>query len=389
MNETWWVKHEDLDPGQRSVIDLPLYHSHLIEGPPGSGKTNLLLLRGSQLVRSNKPNVLILTFTRTLREFIATGGHHYAFSTDNVKTLNRWHYDFLREHGVAPADDKNFTKERELRLAQIQTIVKEQQLSSQYDAIILDEAQDYLQGEVDLFFSLGDVVFAAADMRQHIYPDGKSANDWLKKRFPKVHTLKHHYRNGKRICAVADELAKGWTTFDPLSPTCMYDERRLPSSVSIQQCASIDEQVRQAISAIEIQLKAYPDEFIGILCASRKSLRDVWALVEKSSIADRAVVQSAEDGYVQFEPDKPVCVCTIHGSKGLEFRAVHMLDCENIKKSPLNRHIAYTGITRAKTSLNFYHSEALPGYLASALAILKGPAKQAKLEDLFGGPKNV
>ena len=74
MNETWWVKQEQLDEGQKAVIDLPLDQSHLMVGRPGSGKTNLLLLRGSQLVRSNKPNVLILTFTRTLREFVASRG---------------------------------------------------------------------------------------------------------------------------------------------------------------------------------------------------------------------------------------------------------------------------------------------------------------------------
>src|ERR1043165_8641782 len=124
MNETWWVKHEQLDVGQRGIIDLPLGQSHLIVGPPGSGKTNLLLLRGSQLVRSKKPNVLVLTFTRTLREFISTGGQHYAFSTENVKTLNSWHYEFLRERGVAPAKDKDFDIERKARLAQIQEIVK-------------------------------------------------------------------------------------------------------------------------------------------------------------------------------------------------------------------------------------------------------------------------
>lgn len=389
MNETWWVKQEQLDAGQQGVIDLPLNQSHLIVGPPGSGKTNLLLLRGSQMVRSKKPNVLILTFTRTLREFIATGGQHYAFSVDNVKTLNRWHYEFLREHGVAPATDKNFEIERKMRLAQIQEIVKKQELSSQYDAIILDEAQDYLAGEIDLFFALGEVVFAAADMRQHIYPTEVDSGESLKKRFAQVHTLKHHYRNGKKICTVADELAKGWNTFDPLSPTCMYDERRLPSSVSLKQCADLKNQLTEAIAAVEVQLKAYPDELIGILCASRLSLKQVWLLAQQSSIANRCVVQSAEDGYVAFEPDKPVCICTIHGSKGLEFRAVHMLDCENIKKSSLNRHIAYTGITRTKTSLSFFYSNSLPAYLESALSILSGPAKQAKLADLFGGLKNV
>jgi ABC-type uncharacterized transport system ATPase subunit len=89
MNETWWVNPKDLDPRQKAVIDIPLDESHLILGPPGSGKTNLLLLRGSQLVRSGKPNVLVLVFNRTLREFVATGGQHYAFGVENIKTLNR------------------------------------------------------------------------------------------------------------------------------------------------------------------------------------------------------------------------------------------------------------------------------------------------------------
>src|SRR5437763_16251843 len=112
MNETWWVKPNQLDARQKAVIDLPLDQSHLILGPPGSGKTNLLLLRGSQLVRSGKRNVLVLVFTRTLREFVATGGNNYAFGADKIKTLNSWHYDFLREHGVSPEKDDDFTKER-------------------------------------------------------------------------------------------------------------------------------------------------------------------------------------------------------------------------------------------------------------------------------------
>lgn len=390
MNETWWVKQDQLDGGQSGVIALPLDASHLIVGPPGSGKTNLLLLRASQMVLSGKANVLVLTFTRTLREFIATGGQHYAFNVDNVKTLNRWHYEFLREHGVRPEKDQDFATERAKRLKQIGEIVRTKTLSSQYDAIILDEAQDYLLGEIDIFFLLADVVFAAADARQQIYPDDANSTNNLQKRFPRVYPLKHHYRNGKKICLLADELAKGWTSFEPLSPTCMYDERRYPSSVTVHQCANIADQVKQAVLAIETQMKAYPDEFIGILCASRNSLKEVSEqVVGQPTIAHRAVVQSAGDGYVAFENDKQVCVSTIHGAKGLEFRAVHILDSENIKKSPLNRNIAYTGITRAKTSLSFYHSKPLPGYLASALSVIGGPVREAKLKDLFGGVNDV
>ncbi len=183
MNDTWWVKPEQLDEQQKAVIDLPSDQSHLILGPPGSGKTNLLLLRGAQLVLSGKPNVLILTFTRTLREFVATGGQRYPFGVEKIKTLNRWHFDFLREHGISPESDKDFTAERQKRLAQIQQVVAQRQLSGQYDAIILDEGQDYLPGEIDVFLKLGDAVFAAADSRQHIYPMEGVASTELEKRF--------------------------------------------------------------------------------------------------------------------------------------------------------------------------------------------------------------
>src|SRR3989442_13819482 len=120
MNNAWWVKPDDLDSRQKGVIDLPLTKSHLILGPSGSGKTNLLLLRASQMVLSGQPNVLILVFTRTLREFISTGGHQYAFGVDRIRTLNSWTFDFLRDQGVTPAQDKNFDKQRRQRLEQIQ-----------------------------------------------------------------------------------------------------------------------------------------------------------------------------------------------------------------------------------------------------------------------------
>jgi superfamily I DNA/RNA helicase len=384
MNETWWVKHDQLDEQQRAVIDLPLDESHLILGPPGSGKTNLILLRASQLVRLRKSNLLVIVFTRALREFIATGGQNYAFGTENIKTLNRWHFDFLRAHGEKPETDSDFSKERQKRLEQIQQVITREKLSGFYNAVILDEAQDYLPGELDIFFQLGEVVFAAADSRQHIYPEGIASNG-LEERFPNVYSLKHHYRNGQKICRVADELSKSWGRFDPLFPTCNYKEKLFPSSVTIHQSANLETQVEEAVVSLERQMKAYPDEYLGILCPSRACLKAVWNVVQSSRIAGRTVLQSADEGYVPFEAEKPICLCTIHGAKGLEFRTVHLLDAENMKRSPLNRNIAYTAVTRAKTSLSIYHSQPIPGYFDSALSVVRSPVKPVKIEDLFGG----
>ena len=57
MDETWWRSPDQLDPDQQEIVSLPLEGSHLVVGPPGSGKTNLLLLRASYLARAGFPNI--------------------------------------------------------------------------------------------------------------------------------------------------------------------------------------------------------------------------------------------------------------------------------------------------------------------------------------------
>ena len=112
MNETWWVEETDLDEDQRKVIGLARDGSHMIIGPPGSGKTNLLLLRANYLCKSDKPNVLILVFTRALREFIAAGAEKYLFSPSKIQTYNGWAIRLLAEHGVEIKKFGDFNEER-------------------------------------------------------------------------------------------------------------------------------------------------------------------------------------------------------------------------------------------------------------------------------------
>ena len=46
---SWWFDISDLDEDQTDVIELPPDGNYLILGPPGSGKTNLLLIRAEYL----------------------------------------------------------------------------------------------------------------------------------------------------------------------------------------------------------------------------------------------------------------------------------------------------------------------------------------------------
>ena len=59
MDQAWWKNKSELDKDQLDIIGLPLGNSYLIAGPPGSGKTNLLLLRASYLTLAGHPNIQI------------------------------------------------------------------------------------------------------------------------------------------------------------------------------------------------------------------------------------------------------------------------------------------------------------------------------------------
>jgi superfamily I DNA and RNA helicase len=99
--ETWWRELRELDAAQRDVIALPPEGSFLVNGPPGSGKTNLLLLRANYLANTQHSNLAIIVFNRTLREFIRAGSHLYNFDPDNVLTSRQFLIGFSKKPTIA------------------------------------------------------------------------------------------------------------------------------------------------------------------------------------------------------------------------------------------------------------------------------------------------
>src|SRR5262245_55073045 len=123
MAGAWWIGESDLDDDQKDVISLAAEGNHLVLGPPGSGKTNILLLRANYLTLSGKPNIAIVVFTRTLRKFIASGGREYDFSPDKIMTCNKWQRDVLHQYGVAIDPPEDFAEQRKYLSEQVRELV--------------------------------------------------------------------------------------------------------------------------------------------------------------------------------------------------------------------------------------------------------------------------
>jgi superfamily I DNA/RNA helicase len=381
MRTSWWRQQNELDDKQKEVITLPRDGKYLVTGPPGSGKTNLLLLRGMFLSSSGLKDVLFLTVGRTLQEFIATGvGTKGLIATDQIMTLRKWTMKHLAEH--SPKFMKNpptgtYEVKQEKYAEELERVNK--RLSAIYSAILVDEIQDLTRTELRAVALLTKRIMVAGDDRQRIHGGGEGLEAALELGFKPIE-LEYHYRIGRKICEAADAVLPPPPGAKPLAQTCNYNDAALPSSRRLVTEPSFEKQIENVIKEIRVQLRAYPGEAIGIFVPRKRQIPKVQEVLAKSPIASLCVYHDPDSANPrEFPEDKQVFVMTIHSAKGTEFRAVHIVGAEELYGNVASRRVAFTAFTRAKTSLAVYHTGQVLPYIASAFATASTP----KLDDLF------
>jgi DNA helicase IV len=172
-----------------------------------------------------------------------------------------------------------------------------------------------------------------------------------------------------------------------LEETFQYDEVQRPSTVNSDKCASLDEVAGLVLERLTIQLQAYPDELLGVVAPRREDAEYIGQKLLASSIGSFCVVQNDTD-YISFGAKTSVCVCSLHAAKGLEFRTLHLVGCEGFPAfRDKQKRMSYTAITRAKTSLNLYSVDPLPGYLAQAVFDANPQPDPPDLDAVFRGKR--
>jgi superfamily I DNA and RNA helicase len=376
---TWWKKTSDLDDDQKKVISLSKDGNHLILGPAGCGKTNLLLLRATFLVKAGIADIKILTFGRVLKEFLVAGSTHYPFAPDKIQTYVQWGASLLASNGIEFDSSGDFPEVRARLLEGLRELAAHGKPINVSDCILLDEAQDYSAEEIEIISCFADQLYAVGDDRQRV-TDATGGLQALEAQCGDPIILTNHYRNGRKICRVADGIRNELESDDGMEATSKYDETEFESSVVVHPGLSIADQVAEAIPEIENQLFAYPDETIGVLCPKQEDAAAVAAALLSSTIKDQVQVQDFSGGYSPFDPDKRVIVTTIVSAKGLEFRALHLLGMEKIHLfRRVQKNLAFTGVTRAKTSLHIYYNKSVSGRLKLRLFGAENPEGRGEL----------
>ena len=320
MEGAWWVNADELDPDQKGLIQIPRDGRYLVLGPPGSGKTNVLILRAAYLYRSGLRNILVVTFTRALKEFIEAGVHdRYHLPRTLFTTFASWSQAFVHHAGASLSlsedEGDSFDHARMHRIRELQGAISRGQYTDEhYDAILIDEAQDFWRDEIEVLGRLTKRIFAVGDNRQRIYSRNEGI-EALRAAGCIESRLDFHYRVGRNICRVADKVLR--SARDPLLiESSAYPETTTRSVVEVLQCASLAEQTEEVIRRLAVQLRAYPNEGIGVLCPKRVLRDSMWHAIECSALAPASLLQSADAGYQEFDAVHPICVLDITRQKG-------------------------------------------------------------------------
>ncbi|PHV09225.1 superfamily I DNA/RNA helicase [Janthinobacterium sp. BJB412] len=383
MNSNWWRKYDELEPSQKAFIRLPLDGRHLLEGPPGSGKTNLLLLRAEYLAGKGEKNVLILTFTKALRNFIRSGiGARKLITPQQVETYHAWASEHIMHHLGRRLVEKGGVFDDETRTKTVELLKDANQKvdsKKQYSAIFVDEAQDLSIAELEQLLCLSDRICICGDTKQGIYQqDGLGIAQVLGLQ---SHKLDRHFRIGHRIAQVADRLSPVDDGVLSLEETSNYDRAKYGEArAKMYPCDSREEQFSTMLEILRVQVDAYNEDTIGIFCGKNETMVELKERFASTELADKICFHGLDENS-GFAGDHRIHVLTIHSAKGTEFRAVHLYATEELAKYPLNRtRLAYTAVTRAKTTLSAYRTGETSKRLDNAFA----EETHFEPEDLFG-----
>ena len=324
------------------------------------------------------PNVLVLSFTRALTEFIKTGcfdsSGREIFPVSCVTTIASWIQGLYHQHGVPLPEETDDLPAWKRKIASNALGFRESGNVPQYDALFIDEAQDLMAEEIQLLQEWSPVLFFVGDDRQRMYREADGL-DAVQTVSPLTkHTLPFHYRLAPIICRVGDRILtpQGEGT---LEETAHYTGPK-PGTVGVHGPGSREYQLEQSAEKLKSQIRVYADLFqagdrLAVFTARRKDRDRVFEYFEQDpdlqgqSQIIRAREASDDPHDPSFAPDTPISIITVKGCKGLEFRAVHWLFCEDLQKYHDNE-VYYTVVTRAKTSLDIYYTSKLPQTLAGA-----------------------
>jgi superfamily I DNA/RNA helicase len=175
---TWLLHRSELTPDQLAVVEAPPTENRLVLGPPGSGKTQVLVHRAAHLSEAYKvppSRFRAFVFTNVIREYIRSGFEFLGLPDGSVSTLDYWTTAIYEEHVSRRLPRKRDGKTPDFGLIRRnarEVIEESRRLRGSLDFVLVDEGQDLSPEVYEILRLAARHVTVFVDPLQKIFEGG-------------------------------------------------------------------------------------------------------------------------------------------------------------------------------------------------------------------------
>jgi len=325
---SFYINESEFDDYQLQVVRRRIDNSFLVKGSAGSGKSILALWKVKQIQEENKGSFYFIVFTKTLKQYMEDGIKEIGL--DNSKVVYHWEWENKLGAPIT-------------------------------DYIVVDEAQDFSEKDIDFFrLKSKKALIMYGDSAQQLYAFRKdnlpiSMEEIAVLTKFSMEPLVFNYRLPKKIARLAEYLE---STGDELEERCKNEGSELPKVLKYN---NLYEQYDAIIEIINT--RGYDD--VGIFLQTNKAVEEAYNYFNSKNFQVEAKYNNSMD--LDFSNSLPK-LTTYHSSKGLQFEAVFLANCENIYQN--NQNALYVAITRTYQDLFIMHSGNLTHFFNDVLESL-------------------
>lgn len=380
-NKHKYITNITFNQYQLEFIESPLEDSKLL-GIPGGGKTRCIIEKIFKHLSNNdylsNNDFIILSFSKRARfDFIEKGKiYKKIFTKNNVRTLHS-----LAQLIVSTLQKNNTNSLETIILAALNLIknkslesIKQLPIFSSIKTIYLDESQDISESQYQLVSQIKNKLkchlIMVGDPNQNIYQFQGGSDKFLLEYPGKTYYLKHNYRSSQNIVALTNSISPNKLN---IMESASQSEENNKITISVNSIEDIKTQIIAEINSYCGDLSQ-----IAIIGPVRKSnpISNTYLNIGLSYIVN--ILEEHNIQYTKFFKDSNsyntqqdtevrrsnnhVNLLTIHGSKGLEFDKVILLNFHfntfgiqpSLEDYNRFRYLWYVAVSRAKTDLSIY-----------------------------------
>ena len=352
----------------------------------GSGKSTTIVSKIINMIKVHKcnpENFFITTFTRNAASELKTRLlNDLSEEQVNVMTIGTFHsiaYKYVQDYII---DEKQIIEDNiEKFLYQYELLLDDEDYldNHQHKYIFIDEYQDInliQERIIQKLYKRARLLITVGDDQQNIYTFRKTDIKYILD-FTKNYTnaknyyLTHNYRSQKNIIELANiVLSYNVNKLDKQLIAVKTDKVR---KIDIVNFSKQIDQINYFVDIIKSNLlsKTFVLHNIAIISRNNSTLKNIECVLADNKIPTY-YLETVQDNKITRENiqriQNRVILSTIHGTKGLEFNTVFMLDIKQ-GSFPLmmsncsveeERRLFYVGITRAKNNLVLSYTDNKP-----------------------------